>query len=928
MPKQSIYPILQLAQNSDILFLTETWLLSPTRFKSTWKEYHTYGLPLTTSRGRQGHLGLALLVNPRCDFPVCQIEHSHPLLAKHTLSIVLSSTVLIHCIYIPPELEEDVPITAILDELPMQYASTTTTILCGDFNARLGQTTGDTRLDPRGRVFSNWIQTQNLTLWNQRLTYGQPTSYTFQGTSIIDFFLSDTDLVSPSLTIRHDLSLSSNHKFMTFSFGLPMSVNTVYPHSVLPGILVNLNFLKTEILTGTSAAYEYIDDIHQQLRDAIYNSLDAVCGRQPPSTDDWLKDFWTPEMTSVFNRKEYYYKKWRRAHGLNALRQWVLHQEAQAKLRRLILKRRRETWRQFCDQMAQGEYSKAIAKFSRIRKNRTIKPTFSTFEGPQHAADTMAQHLERIFAGDLLRNSTHTTTSTDAAPVVPELFDVASCSITIDDVNEAIKSLPRKKAPGVDHLTIEMLAPLTEILTPILVYLFQLCWRWSYTPLSWRVAQVIPIHKKGQITDPGNFRPISLTSIFRKILEKCLYIDLLGQSPTLDIAQGGFREARSTLDQALCLAEICAILRKHYDINPTLAFLDIKSAYDTVNRDHVWQTLSPCVHPALLGLLKNIFNDVQIEVLLGNTKSSRFSPKTGVLQGSILSPFLYSIYINQLPSLLRDRPLDPVPDAEPVMFASSINCLLYADDVVLIASPSRLQTLLQQCEEHSYQLGYCWNPLKCAIVAPAEDTQSYSLYNTAIPRQDSFPYLGIPIRPGGYINTSELIQGNINKALKTMNQMTAIGVNSTGFDRLLSARFYCQIVRPQLEYGLAISAVKYREFQQLESCQNQCLRRIFGGSRRSSVKVMLHLINQPTMKERTHILQMKFLLRSLNVPDDTLLSQLLPYIRTSASGSQWYKLTTSPLWRLCTVQDVEQIDKRRFQAIRQEYLQNSLEQRR
>ncbi|KAG1000950.1 hypothetical protein G6F63_013806 [Rhizopus arrhizus] len=140
------------------------------------------------------------------------------------------------------------------------------------------------------------------------------------------------------------------------------------------------------------------------------------------------------------------------------------------------------------------------------------------------------------------------------------------------------------------------------------------------------------------------------------------------------------------------------------------------------------------------------------------------------------------------------------------MFASSINCLLYADDVVLIVSPSRLQTLLQQCEEHSYQLGYRWNPLKRAIVAPAEDTQSYSLYNTAIPRQDSFPYLGIPIRPGGYINTSELIQGNTNKALKTMNQMTAIDVNSTGFDRLLSAHFYCQIVHPQLEYNLAISA--------------------------------------------------------------------------------------------------------------------------
>ncbi|KAG0751282.1 hypothetical protein G6F57_021085 [Rhizopus arrhizus] len=83
-------------------------------------------------------------------------------------------------------------------------------------------------------------------------------------------------------------------------------------------------------------------------------------------------------MTAAFNRKEYYYKKWRKAHGFNALRLWVAHQEAQAKLRQLILKRRRETWRCFCDQMSQGNYSKAIAKFSRIRKNRTIKPVVST----------------------------------------------------------------------------------------------------------------------------------------------------------------------------------------------------------------------------------------------------------------------------------------------------------------------------------------------------------------------------------------------------------------------------------------------------------------------------------------------------------------------------------------------------------------------
>src|SRR6478735_9216975 len=131
-----------------------------------------------------------------------------------------------------------------------------------------------------------------------------------------------------------------------------------------------------------------------------------------------------------------------------------------------------------------------------------------------------------------------------------------------------------------------MLLPVTHVLTPFLLHLFTVCWQWSYTPLSWRIAQVVPIHEKGSKSDPGNFRPISLTSIFRKLLEKCLYPILRNQSPPLDISQGGFRTARSSLDQVQCLVEICSILRRKHNCFPTLAFLDIKSAYDTVDRSY------------------------------------------------------------------------------------------------------------------------------------------------------------------------------------------------------------------------------------------------------------------------------------------------------------------------------------------------------
>ncbi|EIE75780.1 hypothetical protein RO3G_00484 [Rhizopus delemar RA 99-880] len=221
------------------------------------------------------------------------------------------------------------------------------------------------------------------------------------------------------------------------------------------------------------------------------------------------------------------------------------------------------------------------------------------------------------------------------------------------------------------------------------------------------------------------------------------------------------------------------------------------------------------------------------------------------------------------------------------------------------------------------------NPSKCAILAPGSDTRSYSLYGTVLPRQTSLSHLGIPISPGGYLNTNELVQNNINKALQTMNQMSAIGVNHKGFNQLLSVRFYTLIVRSQLEYGLAISAVSSSNITKFETCQTQCIRRIFGGGSRSSTKIMLHLTNQPTMKERVHRLQAKFLFRSINAPEDTLLSQLLAYLRTYASLSQWYKISKTPLWqRCCASHEIDDLDSRTFNTIYHEYLKDNLNARR
>ncbi|KAG2215013.1 hypothetical protein INT45_014332 [Circinella minor] len=155
--------------------------------------------------------------------------------------------------------------------------------------------------------------------------------------------------------------------------------------------------------------------------------------------------------------------------------------------------------------------------------------------GPEVAANKMSQQLACTFSGNALPR---VRANLPPPPIVPHPIDNLDniCPFTPKLIQNAIQTVARKKAPGMDHLHAKMLGPITEYLTNPLTDLFILYWKWSKTPDSWRFAQVVPIYKKGDANDPANYRRISLLSVLHKILEICLQDELHSASPNIDIS--------------------------------------------------------------------------------------------------------------------------------------------------------------------------------------------------------------------------------------------------------------------------------------------------------------------------------------------------------------------------------------------------------
>jgi hypothetical protein len=156
-----------------------------------------------------------------------------------------------------------------------------------------------------------------------------------------------------------------------------------------------------------------------------------------------------------------------------------------------------------------------------------------------------------------------------------------------ESFDKAIKELAKGKACGGSGIAAEAFQALHEWVWEPLRLLFLFCSANGVVPKSWTRARIHPVPKKGDLTKISNYRPISLTEVGRKLFEAMLLPYLTSLVEPLSVEQGGFRAKRGTMDQVAALQEwisqSISLKRDRF-----MAFLDIKAAYDQVDRRILW----------------------------------------------------------------------------------------------------------------------------------------------------------------------------------------------------------------------------------------------------------------------------------------------------------------------------------------------------
>ncbi|CAH8641175.1 unnamed protein product [Dicrocoelium dendriticum] len=428
--------------------------------------------------------------------------------------------------------------------------------------------------------------------------------------------------------------------------------------------------------------------------------------------------------------------------------------------------------------------------FAYVKRRSNMNSCIPVLFGPDGTA-VVTDHekaclLGEQYAGVYVRESQPPHISLQAK--VPEGSHLEEVSITEAQVLRLLRQLNPSKAAGGDAIHPKLLYELADELCSPITHLFVKSLRGCSLPKDWKEAIVCPIFKKGDKHLPDNYRPVSLTSVLVKLLEKLVRDALEGHLKAFDLlnpSQHGFRKGYSCLTNLLTAREHWAEAvdcGKAVDV----LFIDFSKAFDTVPHSRLLYKLNSFgISGPVLRWISAFLIGREMCVRVGSSLSFRQCVLSGVPQGSVLGPLLFTLYVNDLPDELG------VPS---LMFADDLKLWFTIEEPI---GPLTLQGALDRLWDWSILWQLPVNLGKCSVlrVGPNDPPTRYLLGGNEVPRVQLQSDLGVLLSSD--FKSSEHWKTAARKGFNMLWMIRrSFGIMTTDmFVRLFSA-----FVRPHLEY--------------------------------------------------------------------------------------------------------------------------------
>ena len=392
--------------------------------------------------------------------------------------------------------------------------------------------------------------------------------------------------------------------------------------------------------------------------------------------------------------------------------------------------------------------------------------------------------------------------------------------ITKIEIRDALKSLKRGKAAGIDDLPAELLKIDLTLTTDKLYTLINYIWEKERVPLDWKRGILIKVPKKGDISKCENWRAITLLSVTSKILSRIM-LERLKKSldKVLRPNQAGFRARRSCNDHIVTLRNIIE-QTKEFNSNLYLTFVDFEKAFDTLDRNIMWKILEVYGIPAkFINIIKSLYDGYKVNIEHNGKLSKPVEINTGVRQGCILSPTLFLVVLDWVMHKAATN------TGIPWKVFQQMEDLDFADDICLLSNTSsKMQTKLNKIAEVSSKVGLKINTKKTKfITVNGNGNPEIQINNQSIEKVDKFCYLGSAISEKG--GTDEDIKIRTGKAQYTFNKLSKVW-NSNKVSRKTKIIIFNSNIKSVLLYGAESWRDNKTQTKKLQTFINKCLRKI------------------------------------------------------------------------------------------------------